>query len=156
VLNATAYSNELTQTLLDFDLWPLDLRVSDLGYVFHELREYHVPIMQADILPTPETDVGVDGDLMYHLRSLRNSLPKSPAKAVKPPTKLELVLIVERIEDFCIGLCLDCLNGNKTCRVQHTDPFSEDLWSLLRHVSSDGGPDYGADTKRPVDWEGIW
>lgn len=142
--------------MLSFDLWPLDLRVYSLAFLFGELREYHVPIMQADILTGQSTNTRGELFELDDSEYIRLFGRPKPAKVVTPPTKFELVHIVERIELFCVGLCLDCLKGNKTCRVKHTDPFSEDLWIPLRNMGSDCGPDYGADTKRPVDWESIW
>jgi hypothetical protein len=157
-LKATAYSNELTEMMLDLDLWPLDLRETDLKHVFDELREYHVPIMQADILAGQSADAHAEGldDLDDDHDLVRLFGRPKPAKVVKPPTKFELVHIVERIELFCVGLCLDCLKGNDECRVEHTDPFDKDLWIPRRHMSSNGGSDFGDDTKRPVNWESIW
>lgn len=115
--------------------------------------------MQADILPShQDTNIHAHQDRMYGGGGGCWESPSQtlPPKAVEPPTKFELVLIVERIELFCVGLCLDCLKGNKTCRAEHTDPFSEHLWIPLRNMSLDGGPDYGTDTMRPVDWQSIW
>jgi len=162
-LNATAYSNELTQTMLDCDLWPLDLKEYYMDYLFGELREYHVPIMQADNLePQPQSqpqpqpnDVHVNAfhfiDPHYVRRFARGASQEPLTEVVKPPTKFELVLIVERIERICVGLCLDCLKGNDRCRVQHSDPFSNDLWD-----GSNDGPGHRKGTKRPVEWESIW
>lgn len=155
-LNATAYSNELTDVMLGLDLWPLDLRETPLRHVFEELREYHVPIMQADTLLGQSTDIHEElHELDNHEYMTLFGRPK-PAKVVKPPTKFELVHIVERIELFCVGLCLDCLKGKDKCRVKHTDPFDKNLWIPRRHMSSNGGADFGEDTKRPVEWESIW
>ena len=149
--------------LLALGLWPLDLRVNSLAYVFGQLREYHVPVMQADILPGQNTSTPMDHSgcsyryIIHHpCRHSDNPLRNSTAKVVKPPTKFELVHIVERIEFFCVGLCLDCLKGHVKCRVKHTDPFDKGLWIPLRHMRSNGGSDYGEDTERPVDWESIW
>lgn len=149
--------------LLGLDLWPLDLRVHSLAYVFGQLREYHVPVMQADILPEQKTSTLMDhlersgAYIIDHPRRYFDNPPRnSTAKVVKPPTKFELVHIVERIELFCVGLCLDCLKGKDKCRVKHTDPFDKNLWIPRRHMSSNGGADFGEDTKRPVEWESIW
>lgn len=108
------------------------------------------------ILPSQETEVDSDGDLMYGRGSWGSPLPKPPSKLVKPPTKFELVHIVERIELLCVGLCLDCLKGNHECRVKHADPFDKYLWYSHGHMGLSGGSEHGKDTKRPVDWESIW
>lgn len=156
-LNATAYFKELTQMILGLDLWPLDLRETPLSHVFDELREFHVPVMQADILAGQSADTLMEGledlDNSEYVRLFRR---QKPARVVKPPTKFESVHIVEHTELFCVGLCLDCLKRNDECRVKHTDPFDENLWIPRRLMSSNGGSDYGEDTRRPVNWESIW
>ena len=155
-LEATDYSNELTQTMLGLDLWPLDLRETPLKHVFDELREYHHPVMQADILAGEPNDISWgDFDLVNTTYGTLSGELK-PAKVAKPPTKFELVHAVERIELFCVGLCLDCLKGNEKCRVKHTDPFDKHLWIPRRRMRSNGGPDFGEDTERPVEWQSIW
>jgi hypothetical protein len=154
MLNAPAYSNELTQMMLG-----LDLKVNSLHHLFSELGEYHVPIMQADILASQQNEPVDHAGLTqseYLRLSARHVAQKPAAKVVKPPTKFELVHIVERIELFCVGLCLDCLKGNDKCRVRHTDHFDENLWIPHRHMGCDGDSDFGEDTKRPADWQSIW
>jgi hypothetical protein len=76
--------------------------------------------------------------------------------SIAPHQKFELVHIVERIELFCVSLCLDSLKGNDERRVKHTDPFDKDLWIPHRHMRSNGGSIVGDDTKRPVNCESIW
>lgn len=127
-----------------------------MGHVLDELREFHVPVMQADILAGQSADALMEGlEGLDHSEYARLFGRPKPAKVVKPPTKFEFVHIVERIDLFCVGLCLDRLKGNDMCRVKHTDPFDEGLWIPRRHMSSNGGSDYGEDTKCPVNWESI-
>ena len=145
--------------MLDCDLWPLDLRGSPLHYLFGDLREYHVPVMQADDLTDQHANsiAGLASLAQEHMRYTgTRSAQQWSAWAIKPPTKFELVHIVERIELFCVGLCLDCLKSNDRCRVRHPDPFDKNLWIPLRRMGSDGKPDHGEDTKRPADWQSIW
>ena len=150
--------------MLACDLWPLDLsedKCNTLSCLFHELKEYHLPVMKADKLEwtKPETDATRKPFEGYHLYIMdvnEMSALMERFDAVEPPTKFELNHIVEQIELFCVGLCLDCFKGNETCRVPHSDPFSEDLWIPLRRMDQDGRPDHGADTKRPESWESVW
>lgn len=104
--------------------------------------------MQADILAGQSADALMEGleDLDHSEYARLFGRPK-PAKVVKLPTKYEFVHIVERIDLFCVGLCLDRPKGNDMCRVKDTDPFDEGLWIPRRHMSSNGGSDYGEDTK---------
>lgn len=126
--------------MLACDLWPLDLNRDDwftLSYVFRELREFHLPIMKADKLEYSEPEAeATSGAFATHVSKVFAGVSARGAatKAVEPPTKFELVHIVERIDLFCVGLCLDCFKGNETCRVPHSDPFSEGLWIPLRRM----------------------
>lgn len=152
--------------MLACDLWPLDLSEDEcntLSCLFYELRQYHLPIMQADKLEwsKPEkkaTDKPSASFSLFDVPGLFDGKSSLGATVdfVGPPTKFELNHIVERIELFCVGLCLDCFKGNETCRVPHSDPFSKDLWIPLKHMGLDGRPDHGADTKRPESWESVW
>lgn len=120
--------------------------------------------MQADILEDNKEDVEPSPTLSGCISTNSWAIPAdhvteklhAPVKVVKPPTKFELVHIVERIELFCVGLCLDCLKGSDKCRVPHSDPFGKNLWIPLRHMGHDGVSDFGADTERPASWESCW
>lgn len=147
--------------MLFCDLWPLDLRRSDidLSYLFRQLREFHVPIMQADRLEHSKPGARSTGRStiarkvkLYSLGSARGPAPK----IVEPPLKFELNNIVERIELYCVGLCLDCFKGNNSCRVPHPDPFNKDLLVPLRYMDQDGRPDLGLDAERLAGWEDVW
>lgn len=51
----------------------------------------------------------------------------------KVPTLRTLLNLSKRLEDLCVGLCLDCLKGHEVCRLPHPDPWvayreSSRLW----------------------------
>lgn len=142
--------------MLAHDLWPLDLGQGDyntLHCLFFKLNQYHVPVMQVDKVRFTEVKAEATGS-----SSSQNILSDFAARgqAVEPPTKLELNNILERIELFCVGLCLDCCKGKDTCRVPHSDPFDHDLLIAPRSMGMNGGPDRGAGTERLESWESIW
>lgn len=94
------------------------------------------PIMRADNLePQPQLQsndrVGMIAFHFIHsehFRRFARCVSQKPlTEVVRPPNKFALVLVFERVERICVGLDLDCLKGNDRCRVQHTDPFSNDL-----------------------------
>ncbi|KAM0706399.1 hypothetical protein Q7P35_005725 [Cladosporium inversicolor] len=92
-------------------------------------HEYGPAAVEGRILFSMKTNIHAHQDRMYGGGGGCWESPSQtpPPKAVEPTTKFEWVLIVERIELFCVGLCLDCLKGNMTCRAEHTDPFSQRL-----------------------------
>lgn len=45
------------------------------------------------------------------------------------PTQRTVFDLCMRLQDLCVGLCLDCLKGNDVCRLPHPDPWVEYLRS---------------------------
>jgi len=51
-------------------------------------------------------------------------------KTHQTPTQRTVFDLSKRLEDLCVGLCLDCLKGKESCRVSHPYPWAAYRGSL--------------------------
>lgn len=178
-----AYMNlkpNLIQTLLESlkreRLWPLDFRHIQLGHAATLLLNVSIPILRADEdvhYQAPQyVLVRRDGGWDEPLPATWETMPTSstppkpdPVKDLCVPKDGDLRALAKRIEELCVGICLDCLEGKDKCRVEHTRPWhvrnsdddqlSCDSLARFRRVWEQYGVTY-EQPEPPQGWQDLW
>lgn len=142
-------SYHLMVALRENRLWPIYPATSTTTSIQDQLKSLsliELPVICADTggaygSPAPRTmqhhkgkDLGwgdeADSVISLSVRSrdsspTRDSAPhrRRDATSVRQPTARTLMSLAEELNKLCVGLCLDCLKGNETCRSAHPDPW---------------------------------
>ncbi|KAM0720440.1 hypothetical protein Q7P37_004576 [Cladosporium fusiforme] len=147
-LEVPNYSRKLAQILTSYQLWPLNPKIRSLRGCLDSVSDINMPTMQQDVYPRSQRDMLPSKFWTYHAYTkwdpLDNSWansgstspttppPISPSYAPQPrvetPTQSDLVTLAKRARGSCVGLCLDCVKENSTCRVSHSEhELAEDI-----------------------------
>lgn len=141
-LEVPNYSRKLARHISDFELLPPRTSAT-LRECLERLSTIHVPTMQQDSYPRAQHEmlsqkhwITLNRTSPYGIRAHHSNSgwetwtppsprPVSPAYTapqarIEPPTKKDLEHLIEKIRRSCVGLCLDCVQGNFNCRERHS------------------------------------
>lgn len=176
-LEVPNYSRKLARILTKRSLLPLNSSTSSLQHYLDIMSSIHVPVMQQDIYPRSATkmlparfwpnheSMTLGWNIRHHgtwadvnAESPNSGSPTSsvftaPQPRIEPPSQEDLDNLTDRIRGRCVGLCLDCVKGNDSCRVGHRE-----LWGEEEELPKDMFWAYSLDPKsgRPSSFNQTW
>lgn len=116
------YFTTILKALRQFDLWPLEDALRDgPDYVILRLQSLKLPTFTRIVT---EVERANDWNETPRMRSLQISDRLfGDDKISNAPTQHHIEAIVQKINDLCIGVCLDCIKNpedSQGCRIPHT------------------------------------
>lgn len=157
------YTRQLARNLSRSGLWPLASRTTCLQQYLLAMPLVTIPTLKADKYTeesvnrpprpccSPVSSVASSGGWGNNYKP--SSPSPTPPEPSDPPTKEKFKDIAKRMKSCCVGVCLDCLKGNETCRVPHTSPWQAWQADSDTHVSWD----YDLEPPpQPESWDSMW